>query len=478
MQGAEFAAFALPPPRRAAPAPAPASEVERHVPLALAALRPVGTRVGVRGFAAVFATDADAAAARAALAITANRPRNMPPWAKTPSLACGGGEGRTVTMPRALGLAAFGAPPFPKQRGAECMALAVSSLRLYDRQAAAMEAAVRLLESDDPAERAVLVHAETGAGKTELAAGVIRRMCRRTAIVAPSIVLGAQARERFERLFPTARFADCKEGKPSVDGDVIFATAQTFARLSSEDLSTIGLIVLDEAHSVPADTFRAVMNTAAPILGLSATPSRIDGFTPVIWWVFGRRLKMDPAPPVGAAVTVFRLVNGGMRPKRFPGGGGGVNKADLLNQVAAHDDRTALVVAQAKARIDEGRALLVFADRVAHVRAIAKALNGYKGEEVGIIADGVRGVARHIVATYASAKQGVDGAFDTLIVGTAPPSNVQQVMGRLRHGRTDKQPRVDEFRDVGEGFSDLRSVDDHYRKKGWPVSSKTIDLRM
>lgn len=122
-----------------------------------------------------------------------------------------------------------------------------------------------------------LIVMPTGTGKTEVALSIIARARVSTLIVAPVRDLMYQWHTRlFRRLgYDAGILGDAKRLiKP------ITVTTYDSAYLHmSEFGDRFGLIIFDEAHHLPGDSFReAALLSAAPLrLGLTATPYRSDG---------------------------------------------------------------------------------------------------------------------------------------------------------------------------------------------------------
>jgi superfamily II DNA or RNA helicase len=87
-------------------------------------------------------------------------------------------------------------------------------------------------------------------------------------------------------------------GKKRYVGDVTIGMVQTLAAMSAEDLDELsrlfGLVILDEAHHVPATTYSMVIDRlpARWRYGLTATPTRADGLTDMIDRFIGPTLAM------------------------------------------------------------------------------------------------------------------------------------------------------------------------------------------
>ena len=119
----------------------------------------------------------------------------------------------------------------------------------------------------------------TGAGKTVLAFMAIEQAAARTLVVVPTIELLHQWREGLiQRAGIPANQVGVVGGGERTVRPVTVMTYDS-AAMPRRDLSGFGLLIVDEAHHLPAPTYRTIAGkTKAPWrLGLSATPERQDG---------------------------------------------------------------------------------------------------------------------------------------------------------------------------------------------------------
>jgi superfamily II DNA or RNA helicase/HKD family nuclease len=140
-----------------------------------------------------------------------------------------------------------------------------------------------------------LVVAPTGTGKTLIAAFDYARQPftgrrPRLLFLAHREELLRQARDRFRHVLRDESFGDLLGGgeEPS-SFDHLFATIQSFrsrALLESQDAAHWEYAVLDEAHHVPAESYRDIVASLRPhiLLGLTATPERMDGESILPWF--------------------------------------------------------------------------------------------------------------------------------------------------------------------------------------------------
>ena len=139
-----------------------------------------------------------------------------------------------------------------------------------------------------------LVVAPTGTGKTLIAAFDYARQPfsgprPRLLFLAHREELLRQARDRFRHVLRDESFGDLLGGgeEPS-SYEHLFATIQSFRSrglLESQGAIHWEYVVLDEAHHVPAESYREIVASLRPriLLGLTATPERMDGESILPW---------------------------------------------------------------------------------------------------------------------------------------------------------------------------------------------------
>ena len=140
-----------------------------------------------------------------------------------------------------------------------------------------------------------LVVAPTGTGKTLIAAFDYDRQPYsgrrpRLLFLAHREELLRQGRDRFRHVLRDESFGDLLGGgEEPASYDHLFATIQSFrsrALLESQGAAYWDYAVLDEAHHVPAEGYREIISSLQPriLLGLTATPERMDGESILPWF--------------------------------------------------------------------------------------------------------------------------------------------------------------------------------------------------
>ncbi|MEX3099628.1 MULTISPECIES: DUF3427 domain-containing protein [unclassified Streptomyces] len=134
-----------------------------------------------------------------------------------------------------------------------------------------------------------LLVAATGTGKTVMAALDYRRMRDEQGGKLPRLLFVAHRKEildqslrKYREVLDNASFGEpLHSGKEPSDWNHVFASVQSLNLRRLEQLSPdhFDVIVIDEFHHATAETYRRVIDhfTPSELLGLTATPERMDG---------------------------------------------------------------------------------------------------------------------------------------------------------------------------------------------------------
>lgn len=305
-----------------------------------------------------------------------------------------------------------------------------------------------------------VIQAPTGSGKTVIALALISRIPTPALIVVHTSILFEQMAEAVRRFLGIAPgLIGRGHDEP---GDVTVAMVQTLMRRNlAAWRDRFGLVILDEAHHCPAETFKTVVQEFAARyrVGLSATPTRKDRLHPILFDVMGPILHVVTPRTLLASgslahVEVVQVETGfrGRCPRDY---------ASLLNRIVRDGRRNAVIIeAVLKHR---GRRSLVLTERVEHARLLAKVLasRGMKvaaltgvmtREERDVVVRGFSmGDLESVVATTALVGEGFDlPALDTVFVTVphANPAKTTQILGRaLRPSEGKVSGRVVDFVD-------------------------------
>lgn len=127
----------------------------------------------------------------------------------------------------------------------------------------------------------VILEAKPGFGKTVVALDYIKRRKQKTLIIVHAKQLMDQWKKQIQERFSLSKkeIGIIRENKWNIGDKITIASYLTLARRDLTEIKEqFGLIVVDECHHIPANTFTKVLKTfpAKYILGLTATAIRRD----------------------------------------------------------------------------------------------------------------------------------------------------------------------------------------------------------
>lgn len=310
-------------------------------------------------------------------------------------------------------------------------------------------------------ERDGVICAPTGSGKTIMALGLIDRLQCSTLILVHTNALLHQMVERIEQFLGTT--PGIIGGGKEDPGPITVAMVQTLMRRPNSFLANdFGLVILDEAHHCPANTFRKVVQRfrARYRVGLTATPERKDGLHPILYAAVGPLVhKVDPNElrAIGAILQIE--VNPIFTPFEYAYKG---DHTALIEALSTNESRNRDIVQSICSR--HRQRSLVLTDRVLHAAELHDRLSRLTSVPTACVVGETPTAEREqvfhqleqgdigiVVATTALVGEGFDcPALDTLFltipIGSVP--RLTQVIGRILRPHLDKKvPRVIDFVD-------------------------------
>jgi superfamily II DNA or RNA helicase len=131
----------------------------------------------------------------------------------------------------------------------------------------------------------------TGSGKTVLALNCIANRNQPALVIVHTKELLYQWRDEAVKFLniESKDIGLIGDGKWKIGSKLTIAIINTLSKRVSEVVNEIGFLVVDECHHVPAKTFTDTIKRFKSLfmLGLSATPDRSDGLTPLIHFYLG-----------------------------------------------------------------------------------------------------------------------------------------------------------------------------------------------
>ena len=264
-----------------------------------------------------------------------------------------------------------------------------------------VEFLVNLRDEQPQAAKALLEHntgvltATPAFGKTVVAASVIASRKTNTLVLVRNQQLLKQwkaslgsflkiANEPPERLTPTSRkkkvdvIGEYSSTKKSLSGLVDIAMFQSLFKQGEvkDFIKDYGMVIVDEVHHVPADSFEAVLQhvNARYVYGLTATPSRKDGRTPIIFMECGPIRYSTDAKEQAEKRPFEHYVIPRFTSFYRTSTHDEKNFTALLGDIVSDAERNRMITDDVIAALENGRKPIILTDRTDHVSALAQLL--------------------------------------------------------------------------------------------------------
>ena len=338
-----------------------------------------------------------------------------------------------------------------------------------------------------------IVQAPCGAGKTVIGCALVARYNTPALVLVHTRDLAAQWVDRLRKACGIdaglVGYGKRRKGEAGDDARVVVASLQTLARWGWWRVhqwgQRFGLVIADEAHHVPASTWGAVMAglPARVRVGLTATPERPDGLTPILHWHLGATVaQIDPAVLEDAGSVLAPEVRTWRAP-HVPMDGTESHERDRA--LAEHDGRNGGITTEARILVEQGRRVLLLVKLVAHARELAARLcaagcdavalvGEVKPRERAEIVERMRAGSVDVVVATSLADEGLDAPRLDALIMAAPCGNlgrVEQRIGRVCRPHEDGQAPivVDVVDSWGpfQGYARRRAR--LYRERRWRV---------
>ena len=305
-----------------------------------------------------------------------------------------------------------------------------------------------------------------GFGKTTCANMISCRLGLKTLILVHTSALAIQWKDRIMQFVEGASIGEIRRDTFDVENrtHVVALIQSIYTRdYGPNAFDSFGLMVVDEAHHICAKKFSKCVKIAGAKyrLGLSATPTRKDGYTPYLFNSIGAissavGRKMDTQE---LSVNTIWITDGPTKihnMNRF--GKKTIIMARMVNDLCSgpeSEPRTDCIVKCLLKLAKEGRHIIVLSDRRQHIISITDRLDEQGFSDYGFMVGGIKEAGLKIaekktiiLATYAFCSEGVDVPSLDTVVFTTPRSDVIQCVGRiLRVHPMKKTPLVVDFVD-------------------------------
>jgi superfamily II DNA or RNA helicase len=338
-----------------------------------------------------------------------------------------------------------------------------------------------------------IVEAKCGFGKTTVSCYLISKLKKKTLVIVHKEFLLNQWKERIQQFLPEANIGIIQQNKIEIEGkDIVIAMLQSISMkdYAENTFDTFGLVIIDECHRVPCNVFSQALKkiNSEYILGLSATPKRLDKLDQVLKWYIGDVIyKYIKTNDVHINVNVDKyslfstessynqvLLNYNQK----------ANMPVMINNICNYNKRSNIIINIIKDLILENRNILLLSDRRNHLDYLYNIIKNNNICTVGYYVGGMKQSAlkesenkQIILGTFSMAAEGMDiPSLNTLILAS-PKSNIEQSVGRILRKKHDNiDPKIIDIVDTFSIF--LRQSmkrTQFYSKNKYTINNFNID---
>jgi superfamily II DNA or RNA helicase len=286
-----------------------------------------------------------------------------------------------------------------------------------------------------------VINFATGLGKTLLATHMIQQYKKRTLVVCPSESVAKQFYTLFESCFGKNKVGFYGSGKKKINDITVGIAASICKGINDFKAADLGLMIIDETHHTPANTFFDIADGLASIgkiFGLTATDYRSDGKDIMITAGCGSvimRRDIRWGVENGWLAEPYFIV------RKVPTGGKDF-KDDKLKSYKEHvlnnNIMKSRIKEDAEKMMESGKSVLILVDEVAHGEELSKQLDipfatGIDSKSQDYVDALNKGKVRGLVGTDGRIGEGTDTQnVDVLILANfvASKGPVIQAIGR------------------------------------------------
>ena len=353
---------------------------------------------------------------------------------------------KKIYIPKFFGIEKFGSPARTVLGEGEQISLQFPGL-LRDEQTFVVEKAKKAYEDKGGG----VISLYCGGGKTTIALKLISLLSRKTLVIVHSEFLMEQWIERTKQFLPDAKIGIIQKDSCEIDNnDIVIGMIQSITKrnYSKDQLKTFGHLIIDECHHIACEVFSSLFYKiqCKYMLGLSATPTRKDGLSKVIYWFLGPIIinikRQDNKPLIRTissdASEFTEKYNRAMKP----------NIPEMIGDIVNNYSRNIIILDQIEKCVNDNRKILILTERVNHCNYLNDTLNKRdisNGKYIGKMKTIDREISckkQVIIGTYKMAAEGFDCPdLDTLILAS-PKSDIEQSVGRILRKRNKNYPLV------------------------------------
>ena len=232
------------------------------------------------------------------------------------------------------------------------------------------------IDSISKKEMGVIV-APPGTGKTILALKMIADKQQPALIIVHRKQLLKQWNERIEAFLgiPGLEIGKIIQGKTKIGKKVTLATIQSLAKaldkpLNAELKSSFGIVVIDECHHIPAESYRTTIQQINSyfLYGLTATPFRKYNDGKMIFIHLGEIIATINLSEVGSAKQAFIIIRNTQLCVPF---NSKTDRFETLSNILIHDSaRNKLIIDDLYKELNDRNRVVVITERKEHISTL------------------------------------------------------------------------------------------------------------
>jgi len=326
-------------------------------------------------------------------------------------------------------------------------------------------------------EDSCFLNALVGWGKTFTALYIARKLGQKTLIVTHTTALRDQWVQELEKLY-NMKAGVIGGSQYDIDHPIVIGNVQSVTKFSLELSKEFGLVILDEAHHCPAETFGDILDRsyARYRIGLSGTMIRKDGKHILFKDYFGETVYRPPQS--NTLNPIIRILRPGISLE-------GDIWAKKINNLLYNEDYQQYIATVAATQISLGHKVLIVASRIEFLQNVKELLGETcmlvtgacsTEERDNIKKDMLSGKINCIAGSRQIFTEGISvDPLSCLILPEpiANHSNLEQLIGRIMRKYPDKlQPLVLDIH--FSSYTDKRQNNIRlglYIEKGWDIAS-------
>ena len=305
--------------------------------------------------------------------------------------------------------------------------------------------------------------APTGFGKTVIGCKLIEERQVNTLILVPNLQLLNQWKARIKEFLDIDEVGEISGRKKRITNKIDVASVKSLWNKGKilDIAKNYGMIIIDECHHTAAYTFEKTINTGSAkyVYGISATPERENGHTPIVKMQCGEiryrgdSLQFNKELKIPMKVIVknshLNLTNSSIN---------NYSLMEIYDLIAKDTNRSEMIINDIKKEYNNGKNILVLTERLEHLNYLYNRLSIFSSnvfkycggmgkkvlKEYETLTKQINksGDNKIIVATGSSIGEGFDDSKLDVLFLTMPVSGngrVNQYVGRLHRKDANKK---------------------------------------